>query len=100
MNTSSGSYLASLLLPARCDGAATSVSAFLKYWAERGTEKAGSLNRVGGVAKLNLTVRQAAAAGEMTSHICTDIGMTQGQYMAAQLAPVLDAESKGDHPQA
>ena len=99
MNTSSGSCLASFLLPARCDGAAASVSTFLKCLAERSTEKSGLRSGFSGVAKRSLTIRQAVAAGEMTSHICTDIGMTQGQYMAAQLAPVLGAKSRAERSQ-
>lgn len=88
MNTSAGSYLASILIPARCDGATNNVSAFLKCLAGRGLDRSGMRR----VAERNLAVKQGFAATEMTAHLCNDIGMTQGQYIAAQLAPVMGSQ--------
>ena len=97
MNTFSASSIASLLCaekcPARTAGATASVSTFLKCLAGRGLTGTG-VNGIRRISERNLAIREASAITEMTSHLCNDIGLTQGQYLAAQVAPVLDLSAE------
>jgi len=92
MNNSSGNYLPSLFVPSRCSGSADNIPAFLKCLATRGFSSAGRLSGAGlsAIAKRNLAVKRVAAVSEVSAYLCNDIGMTQGQYIAAQLATVLE----------
>ena len=86
MNTSSGSHLPSILVPARCPDATDSVSAYLRCLAIRGWTGLG----LRGVSKHHLAVKRAAEISEVSMHLRNDIDLTQGQYMAAQLVSVLE----------
>lgn len=86
MNSSSGSYLPSILIPARCNGATDSVSAFLKCLTSRGLSGVG----FSGLANQHTTVKRVAEIQELSVHLRNDIGMSHGQYMTAQLASALE----------
>lgn len=88
MNSSPGSYLPTILIPTRCNDASQSVSAFLKCLATRSLSASG----LSGMSKQKLVAKRVSELNEVSLHLRNDIGMTQGELMAAQLSSVLEDE--------